>query len=99
MGWRFQRRVGIAPGIRINLGKRGISASVGPRGAHYTIGTAGQRTSLSLPGTGLGWYSQTRWSRGGRGQTGSLTERVIGSIIGLAIAWAVLSWIASFGGH
>jgi hypothetical protein len=38
MTWRFQRRIGIAPGLRLNVSKSGVSASVGERGAHLTIG-------------------------------------------------------------
>jgi hypothetical protein len=53
MGWRFYRRVRIAPGLTLNLGKRNVSMSLGVRGAHVTVGTAGTRATLGLPGTGL----------------------------------------------
>ena len=32
MGFRFQRRIRIAPGVRLNLSKSGIGASVGRTG-------------------------------------------------------------------
>ncbi|MBS0396467.1 MAG: DUF4236 domain-containing protein, partial [Proteobacteria bacterium] len=38
MGFRFQRRVRILPGLRLNLSKSGVSASVGGRGAWLTFG-------------------------------------------------------------
>lgn len=59
MGFRLYRRVRIAPGIRLNFGTRGVSASFGHRGAWYTVGPHGRRTAtLGFPGTGLR-YTQT----------------------------------------
>jgi len=51
MGWRFQRRKTIAPGLRLNVGKRGVSATVGPRGARVNVGRRGVGVTLSLLGT------------------------------------------------
>ena len=53
MSMRFWRRVRVAPGVTMNLSKRGGSLSFGPRGAKYTVGTSGRRGTVSLPGTGL----------------------------------------------
>lgn len=53
MGFRFFRRIRIAPGLTVNLSKSGASLSIGPRGAKYTIGPRGSRTTVGLPGTGL----------------------------------------------
>jgi tetratricopeptide (TPR) repeat protein len=53
MGFRFFRRIKLAPGVTLNLSKQGGSISLGPRGAKYTIGTSGQRATVGLPGTGL----------------------------------------------
>jgi Protein of unknown function (DUF4236) len=50
---RFWRRVRIAPGLRVNLSKRGASVSVGRRGAWLTTGPRGQRATIGLPGSGL----------------------------------------------
>ena len=57
MGFRFSRRIRIAPGIRLNLSKSGVSTSIGGRGAWLTFGRR-PRATISLPGTGLS-YSQT----------------------------------------
>ncbi|MFM0300251.1 DUF4236 domain-containing protein [Paraburkholderia sediminicola] len=35
MGWGFRKSIKIAPGIRINLSKSGISASLGGKGFTY----------------------------------------------------------------
>ena len=56
MGLRFQRRIKVLPGVRINLSKSGVGLSVGGRGAHIGITARGQRyTSIGMPGTGLSW--------------------------------------------
>ena len=62
MGFRFYRRIRIAPGLSINLGKKGASVSVGPRGAKMTVGPNGTRTSVGIPGTGI--YYEKRYGKG-----------------------------------
>ncbi len=68
MGFRFQRRIKILPGISINLGKRGASVSVGPRGARTTIGPRGVKNSFGIPGTGIRY--ETPYQKWGRNQQG-----------------------------
>ncbi|HEY5502640.1 MAG TPA: DUF4236 domain-containing protein [Candidatus Anoxymicrobiaceae bacterium] len=53
MGFRLQRRVTIAPGLTMNISKRGVGFSAGPRGAKVSIGPRGTRESLGIPGTGM----------------------------------------------
>lgn len=62
MGFRFRRTLKIAPGIRLNLGKKGISTSIGPRGAKITLGKDGVRTTVGLPGSGLSYTSYHRYN-------------------------------------
>ena len=50
---RFQRRIKILPGMTLNIGKTGVSASAGPQGAKVTVGKTGLRTTVGLPGTGI----------------------------------------------
>lgn len=63
MGWRWRRSVKIAPGVRLNLGKRGSSVSIGGRGSTMNIGKKGVRTTVGIPGTGLS-YSTRRAKAG-----------------------------------
>jgi hypothetical protein len=58
MRFRFQKRISILPGVRINLSKSGASASVGPRGADVNIGRGGITTNAGIPGTGLSYRSK-----------------------------------------
>ena len=53
MGLRFFRRVQVAPGIRLNLSRSGISPSFGVRGARLTLGRSGVRSTFGIPGTGI----------------------------------------------
>ena len=53
MGFRFQKRIKIAPGIKLNLSKSGISTSIGGRGFTHNIGHGKRRTTIGIPGTGL----------------------------------------------
>ncbi len=58
MGFRFFRRVKIAPGISLNFSKSGISPSIGVPGARITFGRRGIRRTIGIPGTGL-YYTET----------------------------------------
>lgn len=58
MGFRFRKRIKIAPGININLSKSGISTSLGTRGATVNIGKKGARATVGLPGTGLSYQTK-----------------------------------------
>jgi hypothetical protein len=58
MGFRFNRRVSILPGIRVNFGKTGASLSVGRRGSWFTFGRRGTQATVGLPGTGLSYTTK-----------------------------------------
>ncbi len=60
VGFRFRRSIRIFPGLRLNLGKRGVSASIGVRGAHVTVGPTGTRTTVGLPGSGVSYTTMSR---------------------------------------
>jgi hypothetical protein len=46
----FERRTKVAPGVRANLGKRGVSSvSLVPRGASISVGHSGTYLNASAP--------------------------------------------------
>ena len=49
---RTARRIRIAPGVRLNISRSGISTSVGGRG--FTLNSRGTAT-VGIPGTGLSY--------------------------------------------
>lgn len=53
MSFRFRKSVKIAPGIRVNFSKSGISTSIGKRGATVNLSKRGTRITAGLPGTGI----------------------------------------------
>ena len=58
MGFRFQRRVRIAPGVRLNLSKSGVGVSVGRPGLRIGMDATRRKFfSVGLPGTGLSYRS------------------------------------------
>jgi len=59
MGWRFRRRIKIAPGFRLNLSRSGASTSIGRSGATLNVGgKRGPRVTVGLPGSGLFYVKQ-----------------------------------------
>jgi hypothetical protein len=80
-GLRFQKRISILPGVRINLSKSGASASVGPRGADVNIGSHGMTTNAGIPGTGLSYRQKV--GRGGK------TWLAVLAVIGGLCVWGV----------
>ncbi|HBL5494619.1 TPA: DUF4236 domain-containing protein [Enterobacter hormaechei] len=59
MSLRFRQTFTLFPGVRINIGKRGISASIGVPGAIVNVGKKGLKTTVGLPGTGLSYTTPT----------------------------------------
>lgn len=58
MGFNFRKSFKIAPGLRLNVGKKGISSvSIGGKGARVNVSKNGTRTTVGIPGTGLSYSS------------------------------------------
>lgn len=58
MGFRFRMSKRIAPGVRLNVGKKSGSISLGGRGARLTAGTRGTRATVGIPGSGLSYTAK-----------------------------------------
>jgi hypothetical protein len=88
MGLRFRRSIKIAPGVRLNVSKSGVSTTIGPRGAKVTIGgKGGTRTTVGIPGTGLSYTEQQRRKHGApqEPRSGRSALFIIGAIIAVAV--------------
>lgn len=56
MGWRFRKSFKVLPGVRMNVGSKGVTSwSFGGRGARVNVGKRGVTTTYSLFGTGLSY--------------------------------------------
>ncbi len=61
MGFRYRRRVRLAPGLRLNLSKSGVGFSIGRRGMWLTKrADGGRQATVGLPGSGLSYTTRRR---------------------------------------
>ena len=81
MPFRFQRRIRILPGLRINVSNSGVSESIGRRGAWFTLGPRGTRTTVGLPGTGLSYTEQSKSRVGGIAAFGVILALVVLAVV------------------
>src|SRR4029453_16482415 len=65
MGFRMRKSIKLAPGVKLNVSKRGVGASVGGKGARYSVHSSGRRTTSLGSGVVPGVYYQSSKSGGG----------------------------------
>jgi hypothetical protein len=93
MALRIRKSFKIAPGIRINVSKSGISTSVGGKGLTTNISKKGARVTAGIPGSGLSTSKLYRSEKSAH--AGSPTPSVkpgIGSYIIAALIFAGVLW-------
>jgi hypothetical protein len=101
VAWRIRRTVKIAPGIRLNINKRGPSVRFGPKGVGMTVGPHGHRVSAGVPGTGVYVYQQYGRKKSGSRQTPSEPRSAaVAAVVPKGerwpIGWAITGAIATF---
>ena len=74
MTWSYRKRVRIAPGVHLNLSRRGVSTTIGVRGASVNFGKKGTYVNTGIPGTGF--YNRQKIS-GDRGRPYASVKRNI----------------------
>lgn len=75
MAFKFRRSIKIAPGLRLNLTHRGVSARVGGRGFGYTVNANGrQHISAGIPGSGIHISEQIAPPRKNQPKSGPVTH-------------------------
>ena len=87
MGFRFRRRIRIAPGIQLNIGKTGISTSVGGRGLTMNIGRGKTRTTVGIPGTGLSYSESSSLTAPSRSRSGGLVWLILIALFVVFFLW------------
>lgn len=80
MAFRFQRRIRIAPGVRVNVSKSGLGLSVGPRGYSTSIGPRGMYRNVGIPGTGLSYREKIGGSSGRTSASSGGAENGFGQV-------------------
>ncbi|MGF1878807.1 DUF4236 domain-containing protein [Photobacterium frigidiphilum] len=86
MGFKFRKRIKIAPGININLSKSGVSASVGKPGATVNIGKNGVKGTVGIPDSGLSYSETLKSNANTKPNNGSSVFKVVGTIIVVFLA-------------
>lgn len=102
MGLRFRKSFKLAPGVKLNLGKRGVGLSVGGKYGGMSFNThSGTRVRASAPGTGLSYSAKIG---GGRKRSSHSSRRTaVGSSKPVCVRWwyitlAVLFFFAGIQG-
>jgi hypothetical protein len=95
MGFRFRRSIKIAPGIRLNVSKSGVSTSLGTRGATVNISRRGTRGTLGIPGTGISYSEKLSGpadgnSPGAQPRSGASGIILLAILAGLLLAFVLL---------
>lgn len=75
MGFRFRKSIKLAPGVKLNLGKKSAGISVGGKLAGVSLNSrTGGRARVSLPGTGLSYSTKIGDHTGGRSRKRASTQ-------------------------
>lgn len=73
MGFRFRKSIKIAPGVKVNLGKKSVGMSIGNKYAGVSVNSrTGARARVSAPGTGLSYSTKIGSSSAHRGDSSPL---------------------------
>ncbi|HBO3798429.1 TPA: DUF4236 domain-containing protein [Pseudomonas aeruginosa] len=92
MAIRFRKSIKVAPGVRLNISKSGVSTSVGGKGFTANVSKRGVKTTASIPRTGLS--ASTSYpvrKRGSRESAGlNVTGWAILCLIGLVLVVLIL---------
>lgn len=64
MGFRFRKSVKIAPGVKLNLGKKSAGISIGNKNGGVSVNSkTGVSSRISAPGTGMSYTSKLSSSK------------------------------------
>ena len=76
MGFHFRKSIKIAPGVKLNLGKKSTGISVGNKFGGVSINTkTGVTTRVSAPGTGMSYTSRIGGKHKRKNAISSVAER------------------------
>ena len=93
MGIRFRKSFKVAPGVRLNVGKKSSSISVGGKGFHTSVSTTGRRTNtVGIPGTGISHVSTSGGKRSAAKPHNSAQQKPVSPLkfkIGGVIMWII----------
>lgn len=72
MGFRFRKSIKILPGVKLNVGKKGVGISAGVKGARVSVNSSGRVTkSVGIPGTGISYVESSKIGNSGNSNSGN----------------------------
>ena len=81
MGLRFRKSITLIPGVRVNLGLKGVCLSVGPRGVSVNASSRGVYGNVGIPGSGISYRTRLNNSaQGNNFQARSQSETSTASV-------------------
>ena len=92
MAIRFRKSFKVAPGIRVNVSKSGVSTSIGKKGLTANLSKKGTRVTAGISGTGLS--ASKLYAKGGEQKTEAESLGFGGRLIVILIAITVVAWLA-----
>ena len=103
MATRYRKSVKIAPGVKLNVGKKSVGLSVGTRGAHISANSSGRVTkTVGIPGSGLSYTtSKTMGSQGERNTDCGLEKKqsLANKLLPFALGFLAVSLVLYFAAH
>lgn len=104
MGIRFRKSFKVAPGVRVNVGKKSVGVSVGGRAGHVSVNSNGRKTvGASIPRTGISYSESLGGSSGNQRSSDPENDVNEGSISGgggepphNSRSGGVITWILRF---
>lgn len=70
MAFRFRTSIKLAPGVRLNFSRSGVSTTLGGRGLNVNVGRRGTRLTAGISGTGITYHAAARGGGGARSGSG-----------------------------
>lgn len=95
MAFRIRKSFKIAPGIRLNVSKSGLSTSVDGKGTTVNLSKRGTEVTSSLPGTGLStsqFFGKKKVRRRAAGEPATMPSfgsYLLTFIVVVGILWAI----------
>ncbi|MBC2659940.1 DUF4236 domain-containing protein [Pseudomonas sp. MSSRFD41] len=93
MALRFRKSFKVAPGVRLNLSKSGVSTSIGGKGLTANLSKRGTRVTTSIPGTGIS--SSKLYGSGKRAGAQAAPTPLWAHVVTWLLIAAFLWWIFS----
>lgn len=92
MAIRFRKSFKVAPGVRLNISKSGLSTSIGGKGITANLSKKGTRVTTGIPGSGLS--ASKLYVSKQRQQPEEASSSATGWVMLILLALVIAAWLA-----